>query len=110
MDEEIEVVPDFPTLPRGFPVGFDNRVPAIGETGVSQQNICPLLSNALVEKQCVKDRCMFWVELFTHDGEGAKRVGHCAYYWNALQNVEIKQALIRIDQKLEKVVLDHANL
>jgi len=84
-------------ISRGFPVGMNDHVPAIGETGVSQQFFCPLL-----KATCIKDKCMFWVELLTHDAPDALRVGHCAYYWNALQLVEVKQALIRLNALLEK--------
>lgn|SRR3990167_6142372 len=85
----------FQEIERGFPVGDPNRIPAIGETGTTQQMFCPLIRTA-----CMKSMCMFWVELLTHTGKDAQRVGHCAYYWNALQNVEIKQTLMRIEQKL----------
>lgn len=82
-------------IDRGFPVAGMDTVPAIGSTGVSQQMFCPLIKSA-----CIKSMCMFWVELFTHQGADAKRVGHCAYYWNALQAVEIKEALNRINQNI----------
>ena len=93
-----ELVPAAPRMERGFPVGDPNRVPAIGETGVSQQMFCPLIKG-----QCMKSMCMFWVELFTQSGEDAQRVGHCAYYWSSLQFVDIKQQLIQLNRRLETI-------
>jgi hypothetical protein len=72
----------------GFPVQSSGDVPAIGSTGFAEQ-LCPLIKGA-----CVKSKCMFWVELFLGKDE-AQKVGHCAYYWNALQLVVIKDILIR---------------
>lgn len=51
---------------------------------------------------------MFWVELFTgpknEKGEQTERVAHCAYYWDAVQRVEMKSQLILLNQKLEKIL------
>ena len=79
-------------IQHGFEVQEGRTVPAIGDTGITSQTFCPLIKGT-----CQGPRCMFWVELFTHTGPGAKRVAHCAYYWNTLQLVDIKQALMRLN-------------
>jgi hypothetical protein len=78
----------------GFLVDQQDKVPAIGETGVSSQMFCPLIKSA-----CIKQMCLFWVELMA----GEQRVAHCAYYWSALQLVDIKQQLIKLNVNLEKL-------
>lgn len=74
-----------PKIVHGFPVEA-KRVPAIGEEGTTTQSFCPLIKG-----ECLRNRCMFWVELFAKDDQ---RIAHCAYYWNTLQLVDIKQALM----------------
>ena len=92
-----------PSLQHGFPVETHGKVPAIGEQGISTQTFCPL-----IQDDCRGARCMFWVELLTSTGPEARRVAHCAYYWNTIQLVDIKQALLRLDEKV-KVVMEKEN-
>ena len=82
-------------IERGFQVGAGGKVPAIGEVAASTQEFCPLIQGA-----CMKHRCMLWVELL--DGNKNK-VGHCSYYWNSIQMVDIKNTLIRLNANLERL-------
>jgi hypothetical protein len=79
----------------GFLVEQENGVvPAVGDTGKSTQMFCPLIRN-----MCMKTNCMFWLELMSGD----KPVAHCAYYWSAIQLVDIKSQLLEFN-KANKVV------
>lgn len=92
----IPAQPETPPVPtRGFPVGKPDYIPAIGETGVSQQRFCPL-----IRQECLKSSCMFWVELFMGP-DNKQPFGHCSYYWNTLQFTDIKQQLIMLNQHFD---------
>lgn len=95
-DSKLVIKKKVPIIQHGFPVGQSNKRPAIGEQGISPQIFCPL-----IQDDCKGPRCMFWVELATSDQPDARRVAHCAYYWNTLQLVEIKQQLMKMATKLE---------
>jgi len=83
---------------RGFLVEDDGAVPAIGSTGVTTQQWCPLVRGA-----CLKAGCLFWVELFTGE-QPPKRVAHCSIYWNAVQMTDIKSQFVRLNDNLERLI------
>ena len=41
---------------------------------------------------------MMWVELYTVKGQ----VGHCSYYWQAVQLTDIKSQLVELNMQIKK--------
>lgn len=81
------------TPSRGFEVSSGPKVPAIGDRGITTQSFCPL-----IQSDCLKNKCMLWVELFLGREQ---RVAHCAYYWNTIQATDIKGQLINLNKKMD---------
>jgi hypothetical protein len=99
---KVEQKDPVPAPTPGFPVAPEGSTPGIGMSGTM---FCPRF-----RAPCMKNACMFWVELTYAPGtKDERRVGHCTDYWQTIVMTEWTDQLKKLTLLLSRMLPSEKN-